>query len=108
MVRFTMKTTKLTQIETEGLHFEQLIEALRRAKEATEQRNWDQGYLQDCVKHATALAFYRNDARWSRVAAMLDELAKRPPTAAEDHKIIGVLFGDIITAVRKLMLRRLT
>src|SRR6266700_2102733 len=102
-----MKTQKLTQIETEGLHFEQLIEALRRAKEAAEHRNWDQGFLQDCVKHATAIAFYRNDARWSRVAAMLDELAKRPPSAVEDHKLIVEIFGGIITAVHKLMLRRL-
>jgi len=102
-----MKTQKLSQIETEGLHFEQLIEALRRAKEAAEHRNWDRGFLQDCVKHATAIAFYRNDARWSRVAAMLDELVKHPPNAAEDHKKIVELFNGIITAVRKLMLRRL-
>jgi len=102
-----MKAQKLTQIETEGLHFEQLIEAIRRAKEAAEHRNWDQGFLRDCVKHATALAFYRNDSRWSRVAAMLDELAKHPPGAAEDYKKIVELFNGIIIAVRKLMLRRL-
>ncbi len=98
---------KLYKIETEGLHFEQLIEGLRRAKEAAEHRNWDQGFLQDCVKHATAIAFYRSDPRWSRVAAMFDELAKRRPSAVEDHKRIVLVFGDIITAVRKLMLRRL-
>jgi len=41
------------------------------------------------------------------VAAMFDELAKRRPSAVEDHKRIVLVFGDIITAVRKLMLRRL-
>jgi len=102
-----MRSRKLSQIETEGLHFEQLIDALRRAKEAAEHRNWDSGYLKDCVKHATALAFYRNDTRWSKVAAMLDELAKRGPGAAEDHKKIVELFGGVIAAVHKLMLRRL-
>ena len=107
MVRFIMKTAKLYCIDTEGAHFEQLIDALRKAREAAERRQWDQGFLKDCVKHATALAFYRNDSRWSRVAAMLDELAKQPPGAVEDHKRIVELFNGVITAVRKLMLRRL-
>lgn len=100
-------TDKLREIETEGMHFDKLLEALARVREAAARRDWDIGWLQTASQHATALGFYRDDNRWLKVAAMLDELAKRSPASTEiATKILEHLEGTI-RAVKTLKDRRL-
>ena len=99
--------SKLTEVETERMHFEQLIEALSRFREAAARREWDIGWLQNATQHCVAIGTYRGDSRWYAVGAALDELAKKPP---EPTTLASALSGHIIgmiEAVKKLKDRRL-
>jgi hypothetical protein len=99
--------SKLTQIETEGMHYEQLLHALSKFREAAARREWDIGWLQNATQHAVAIGTYREDNRWIRVAAMLDELGKKPPGNTELVSTLTTHLDHMIEAVKKLRDRRL-
>ena len=99
--------SKLTEIETEGMHYEQLIEALSRFREAAARREWDIGWLQNATQHCVAIGTYREDNRWFAVAAALDELGKKPPGPTELSSTICKHLDAMIEAAKKLRDRRL-
>jgi|SRR6266576_2385041 len=98
---------KLTQIETEGVHYERLIEALSRFREAASRREWDTGWLNEATQHSVAIGTYRDDNRWFTVAAALDELGKRPPAPTELASSITKQLDFMIQTVKRLRDRRL-
>lgn len=89
------RTQKLSERE----HFEQLIASLKKFREHASQRGWDTGYLRDCVQHCAGIGFYRNDERWYTVAALLDEMAKRPP---DQFELIGNVVNQIAGIIRSV------
>lgn len=102
-----MKTPKLSSVETEGMHYDQLIHALRKFKEAASRREWDIGWLQNAVQHCVAIGHYRDDARWLKVAAILDEAGKSVPGSGVLSSNLCEHLDFIIQNVVKLKNRRL-
>ncbi len=88
--------------KTEGEHFEQLIEALSKVKWRAKFQIWDIDSLHEASKHAGALAFYRTDIQWDKIAVIIDELTKTRPLLTNYRNIV-ILLGQAIINAKKLM-----
>lgn len=88
---------------TEQEHLHALTDALGQAQSAAVSRLQSNltAYLHAATAEATALGFYRNQAHWLSMAALLDDAAKTP-VSNQSWPRVAAMLGELRSKVRTL------